>query len=309
MNIDNIIKQYLDGQSTASLSKEYDISLYKLRRLLIANNVPIDSTRGDFKPKSNINNNFFKRIDSEEQAYILGLMYSDGNITPYLTVQGLPYSYRVRIRLQEQDNSNLKKISKCICSTDLVLIYTVDNPKWSNIASLQISNLQLGQDLISLGCTPNKSATISLPSYNEVPKELYRHFLRGFFDGDGGCTSKAPIVIGFTSNKNMCDQIQQYFKSEYAVNFRDFCDRKNGYGSITLSGRDNCYKVYKLLYSDCTLFLERKKKAIETVLIDSKRSDLSSKPIEYQQIIEARRIKTASNLELLYPKINVIPQI
>lgn len=41
-------------------------------------------------------------------------------------------------------------------------------------------------DLIRLGCVPNKSLILKFPSENIFSNpELIRHFIRGYFDGDG----------------------------------------------------------------------------------------------------------------------------
>ena len=39
--------------------------------------------------------------------------------------------------------------------------------------------------LISLGCTPRKSLTITFPSERQVPQHLQKDFVRGYIDGDG----------------------------------------------------------------------------------------------------------------------------
>lgn len=39
--------------------------------------------------------------------------------------------------------------------------------------------------LCELGCIPNKSLILKFPDENLVPKNLIKHFIRGYFDGDG----------------------------------------------------------------------------------------------------------------------------
>lgn len=297
-----IISSYLSGKGIHLISKDLNLSEYKIYNTL--KDIGIVRSENKIKTDPKLDINYFKNIDNENKAYILGLMYSDGNLSPYNSKYGIVKSYKLRIRLQENDHDILKKISILICGRDITTIHTRHNKNWSNIASFQIGNMELGKDLIKLGCPPNKSNIISLPTFDQVPKELYIHFLRGFYDGDGGITKKAPIVMSFTSNRNMCIQLQKYFKDEYNILFKDYYERKNGYGSITISGRDNCYELYKLLYSDCQLYIDRKKNTIEFCLLDSKKCDLSAYTTNQANKIEENRKKNGLKLKELYPPVN-----
>jgi len=261
-----ILQEYNTGKTVAELSNEYKVSKNRIYTFLRDNGIILYKRRG-FKTNPNIDVNFFKTIDTEEKAYILGLMYSDGSLSPYWSKdRNHICSYKLRIRLQEQDGEILRKISYILCKEDLVKIIIRRTKNWSNIASFQLGNITLGKDLVKLGCTPNKSSTISLPSFDKVPEELFRHFIRGFYDGDGGIKKTLPIVMSFTSNKAMCNQIKEFMETKYGIIFAPYKERENGYGSVVLSGRDNCYKLYKLLYEECSIFLNRKKSLIERVI-------------------------------------------
>ena len=41
------------------------------------------------------------------------------------------------------------------------------------------------EDLIKLGCVPNKSLTVKFPTEEQVPKEFLSSFILGLIDGDG----------------------------------------------------------------------------------------------------------------------------
>ena len=125
--------------------------------------------------KFSINQSFFKKIDSPEKAYFLGWVYADGTNSG----QG------VCIRLQEEDADVLKKLNKLINSNKpLILVdYSKTHPNWKKQYSLSLYSKKIAQDLEQIGCVKNKSnKNISFP---EIPKELKRFFIRGFFEGDG----------------------------------------------------------------------------------------------------------------------------
>ncbi len=56
------------------------------------------------------------------------------------------------------------------------------NSKWKKAYRLQIGSKVMFHDLLSLGLMPNKSLVLQMP---KVPTEFLRHFVRGYFDGDG----------------------------------------------------------------------------------------------------------------------------
>ena len=51
---------------------------------------------------------------------------------------------------------------------------------------VSFTNEKLKDDLIKFGCIPIKSKIIKYPTF--LQEELERHFIRGFFDGDGCIT-------------------------------------------------------------------------------------------------------------------------
>jgi len=79
-----------------------------------------------------------------------------------------------------------------------------------------VSNKHFWNTLNDLGCTPRKSLTLKFPDINIFKsKDLIRHFIRGYFDGDG-CFSyhksktKITPVVGFIGTKEMLESIQRY---------------------------------------------------------------------------------------------------
>jgi hypothetical protein len=279
--MEEIIRRYKSGESTITLSKEMGITPYSFRKKLKECGIIMEKRKG-FKTNPKLKTDFFEKVDTEEKAYILGLMYSDGNVMPYTSKTGVICSYKLRIRLQESDHEILRRISKIMCGDDLVKILPRKEKNWSDIASFQIGNISLGRDIIRLGCPPNKSRIIRFPTEEQVPHELLRHFLRGFFDGDGSCTTKAPIGVSYVSNEIMCKQIREYFLKN-DIRFADYYHHKNGYGTINMTGRDNCYKLYKFLYGDCSLYMERKRNTLINTIRMSQGKGRYTKEVLYER--------------------------
>jgi len=125
------------------------------------------------------NSHYFDQIDTPNKAYILGLIYADGNNY---------YSnghYMITIVLQEDDYSVLERIRNEI-EYDNPLKYdklSIRNPRHKNVYRLVINDEHMSKQLQILGVVQNKSLKISFPDY--ITSDLMSHFIRGYFDGDG----------------------------------------------------------------------------------------------------------------------------
>src|SRR6185503_6997190 len=50
---------------------------------------------------------------------------------------------------------------------------------------LRIDNKKICLDLNNLGCVPRKSLILKFPTPKQISHKWLRHFVRGYFDGDG----------------------------------------------------------------------------------------------------------------------------
>lgn len=168
---------YLAGLSSLKISKELKVGVITIQRVLRQSNIPIATTKMMLRmghTKYFYNKNFFKSIDTPEQAYWLGFIAGDGCIKEK---RGEYFSLIFTLHLS--DKSHLQKFKKCIQYTGKVLEYKYGDTK---AARLDIASDNLCLDLINLGITPNKSLTIT---DQVIPKYFQRHFIRGLFDADG----------------------------------------------------------------------------------------------------------------------------
>ena len=132
------------------------------------------------------------------------------------------------------------------------------------------------QDLTNKGCGQAKTFTLTFPTVQQVPSELIHHFMRGYFDGDG------TIHIKFDKNK---DQLQfkvigtyeflrgyenVFLNKLYKVIPKEdlpFATKEhNNIRTLAYGGNGICRKIYRFLYKDATVFLERKKSIFEEII-------------------------------------------
>ena len=157
----------------------------------------------------------------------------------------------------------------------------------SNQYRLAIANKHISERLTELGCCKNKTHIITFPSEEQVPKHLQRHFIRGYFDGDGDCTlntSKSKVEKGvyiYSASYSLLCEFEFYMK-KVGIKFNNIV--KSGkniliYKSVpsTISYKD----YFNFLYKDATIYLQRKfdkfnnfvKQRRSTTIIDNPKKD------------------------------------
>jgi len=202
------------------------------------------------------NENFFEIIDSEEKAYWLGFIAADGCINiPHQRGNEFRKRYRISLVLSNKDIKHLEKFKSSINFSDSIKVYTNKNQNNYETCRIVIHSQKMFNDLIDKGLTPRKSLTL-LPPKN-VPYELIRHWIRGYFDGDG-CVhitkSTGYIIIIILSTKEVLNYILTYSNLNSKINrqkgHKIYQIRKNGKKALTF---------LSYIYNDSNIFLDRKK--------------------------------------------------
>ncbi len=118
--------------------------------------------------KHYVNEGFFKTM-TPKSAYVLGLVFSDGNITQH---------HRC-LSFSSKDKDLLELVRELIETSAEIRYEHNKNGEWWN---LYIYRKALVETLLPYGVTPAKSKTIIFP---KLPEEVLPDFIRGVFDGDG----------------------------------------------------------------------------------------------------------------------------
>ena len=219
----DIIEAYIEGETALGIAKRYNTHDNTIRRILKNNNIKLRGNQITSR-KYKINENYFDEIDTPNKAYILGLLYADGN-------NHIPNN-TVSIALQEEDVEILHWINKEIESTRPISFSQKhkDNNNLKNIYVLGITNMHISQILEKKGIVANKSLVLKFPLFLE--EHLYSHFIRGYFDGDGhigveGGGSRVCIA----SSKDFCEGLLEFLKEktpEARFRIRDTKNIKTG---------------------------------------------------------------------------------
>lgn len=135
---------------------------------------------GVFIQEYEVDDDFFKVIDTEEKAYILGFFFADGT-----TMEFNGKLIGVSFTQLEQDVDILEKIKSAMKSSNVFYKETQKTNEKTKY-KLSIRSKQLAKRVRELGAGPKKSLTLKFPDENIFKsKDLIRHFIRGYFDGDG----------------------------------------------------------------------------------------------------------------------------
>ena len=255
---DEIIHYYsVQGNSVSKIAKIYSCNPSVIRRILVQHGIEI--RKNDFYSAKSFDKDFFKRIDSEEKAYLLGFIYADGCVS----------NNTFSIKLSIKDLDLLVKIKEILSSSHKIV--THENKSGYGIGNisccLAINNSELAEDLISLGVFRNKSKTLKFPTENQVPKSLINHFIRGYFDGDGSVhgSIKYPCISIF-GTQDFLSGVMESFKEIIPTKSSIYKYKNKDIYYISLGGHNQILKIYQYFYKEASIFLGRKKDRFEEIL-------------------------------------------
>ena len=216
-----------------------------------------------------IRDSFFDNIKTEIQAYLLGFHCADGCVDNRRNT--------FRIQLQEADSEIVYMFKDFVAPDSRLFTFEPRTgfDKRSNktyikgkMFGIDIYCKKLNSGLEKWGFGQNKTYNeLHLPN---IDKSLIRHFIRGYFDGDG-CIS---WFVRKLDKKHRFPNInaQVIFTSKTKTLFEEIINYLNDYNithcSIFNYKQRNCYmlciskselpKLFHLLYDDSNFYLKRK---------------------------------------------------
>jgi intein/homing endonuclease len=253
-------EEYLNGSTIKEINFKYKtdaIHQFQLHNLETRN----PSKTKKLREKLNIqqyNNKYkylFESVENEIEAYILGFWFADGWVG----------DTQAGIKIHKNDIEIVQKMKNYI-SEDITL--QVSN----NTCGFVTSNEELLHNLINLGCVRNKTyKQLNIPNINS---NLFRHFIRGYFDADGTIyKDRKWLKVNICSiNLQFLKDISKILESNN-IKTRINIEIREGKKMRTPQGESyNCKNMYRMfvsksedfklfyeyLYKDSTIFLERK---------------------------------------------------
>ena len=146
--------------------------------------------------KHKVNESFFSSW-SNEMAYVLGWIFTDGCLHPGRILDPTRHTTLTipRFTLAQSEKEPLEKILSLMDSDSTILYRRRENYDGITAGALYYFHINSGRiyaDLISLGLKPDKSKDIAFPN---IPEAYLRHFIRGCWDGDGSVHFQNEILV------------------------------------------------------------------------------------------------------------------
>ena len=241
---DEIIKLYNSEKhySIQSIAKTLSISPSSVWRCLRKNSI----IRGNnsFK-KFNYNEGRFKNIKTEADAYWLGFLYADG----YNNV----IKNEVELTLQYEDIDTVINFKEYIGDGKIKKVIKSGFPQ----AQYRFVNKTISNNLEKHGCTMNKSFTKEFP---QIKTNLIRHFIRGYFDGNGNvtvCNNTITFKI-YTASEKFAYSLKNILEKELETKI-NIHKRKNVF-ELSKTEKKIVKKFCQYIYKYSKIKLERKYK-------------------------------------------------
>ena len=228
------------------------------------------------------NQNYFENIDTPQKAYFLGFIATDGCIhKPKQEKQDI-----LRICIQENDKEILELFKKELDTNQPIKLEKRTATK--HYVSLEISSQKIVDDIRALGIDYAKTYKCVIPN---ISKELFPHFIRGYFDGDGSIIIRDKLyscsIVGYYRNLVLLKEFLESKNIFCGLNEAKSKKYNGGkFGQLICNDKITNYCFLKLIYSDCEEFrLTRKyERAIDMI-----------KSIETKQEIRNKQIVTYYN--------------
>ena len=249
------LEEYLDTpeeqRSLTKLGQKYGIKRQTLSKHLKDRGYEVIN----YQNRLRCNETVFDKIDNEEASYWLGFLYADGNISSV--------GNRLEVHLSIKDLSHLEKFRRFLnLSTE---IRSGIDSRGYGFCHLSIRNKHLWNTLNNLGCHPQKSLNLKFPNQNIFKgdkKELMKHFIRGYIDGDG-CLSifknknSYRTELGLVGTKEFLEYVNKLFKNKGYIRNKSCKNWENKAYDLRFSDVPSRI-IARFLYENSNIYLERK---------------------------------------------------
>ena len=273
--INQCVDMIKSGNSITDISDELKMDMDTIRNIANEYNLIISVKKVSRDIKNiDFNDNYFENIDTEEKAYFLGLIYSDGNVREH---NG---GYYLSIELKREDKYILEKLATELKCKNKIY----DRDRKTNFGESHMSNFtscnskKIFDDLARFNIVPDKShTTTSFINIEElIPNNLIKHFLRGLIDGDGTIskryTTRQNVIAIYQNEINFCYEFDRLLKksmNDYDLYENIIVNKNTGVYNLRYRRIDDIKKICDFLYNGSSIYLKRKYQLAELYFKES----------------------------------------
>jgi hypothetical protein len=208
--------------------------------------------------KITINKDFFK-LWTPAMAYVLGVIYTDGNLIPGRNRDASYTGGVSRFTVAQKEPELLEKVL-ALMDCNAKLYRGTQQLTGNAFYQFHINDESTYDDLLRLGLKPKKSLTLEFP---QMPGVYVRHFIRGCWDGDGSVyfEKKGSACASFISGsrifvEGMISQLDKLGLPPRTI----YRSKTNKAYNCRYSGDKQCGRLFHIFYHGVpdTMYLSRK---------------------------------------------------
>jgi len=251
---------YRKGLSCYNISRRYGCSKSPVYDI-IKNSGLMRPSKNMYRFKYSTSDAYFDIIDSEEKAYFLGLLLSDGCIyRPERATQ------RVQLQITALDAYIVDRLATILNRKSY---RCPARGRTKESSCLTVTSDHMVEVLRSYGFTDRKSTdNHESKVFDHVPPELMHHFIRGIFDGDG-CISvrnKTGKISGLYMMGNLQDMLR-ISNVLSCIGCTIVAPRSHSsIYRLSWYSKEDITIIMNYLYCDATIYLDRKKNRFDTFI-------------------------------------------
>ena len=247
-----------EKESVSFIAQRFSSYPTRIRNILTKEGIEI--RRHHKKVNKFLKEDFFETINSEEKAYWLGFLFTDGSVVPKKGTN----SMTIRLDVQLRDKEVIENFKKAV-NSEGKLTYSKHkkNGRESESVLTTITSKKMADDLAQYGVIPNKTYnTKHLPS--NIPKEYWKDFLRGCIDGDGSIYINhngeytTPVIYFCSYHQSCCEDFLRMIKEICPITGHNNVLKEKGTYRITFKKKEDVQQLATVLYKDSNISLTRK---------------------------------------------------
>jgi transposase len=248
-----MVEAYLGGRSAQRVADDFGFKTDKtVLDVLHKRGVAVKEGSRDYALDS-CWHEAFADVQTEEQAYWLGMLITDG----WISKASEKDAWQVGLQLKESDLAHIEKFKAFLKSDSKISrVKKIHEGKTYWMYRLMVNSRQMKRDLEKYGVVERKSDKTFLP---ELRPDLMRHLLRGILDGDGCIFRSYGVLEGVTFSGSEClvRTIAVLLNATLGV-AQNKVRGKGMCKSHAWAAREDVSRILNFLYNDCHVALERK---------------------------------------------------
>lgn len=256
-----LVQEYLDGTTVSSLMVKYGFKTKKSITDKVKKHLGNNYQNGVREAKQNRRsfNYSFEQINNEFDAYLIGLLLTDG----YITTRGTD----IGIDLNDEDCiSFLAKGLNCKYST-------YENPITKNKKyRIILSSKEEVEKIARFGIVKNKSLSLQKPNLLKEEEKFIPYIIRGIIDGDGSIGATpigTPVFRIYSASKDFILWVKECLENKmYMQDITIFKKTNNDSDNLIYEINNSClintYKLLALSYNKSFGMNRKYKKLKET---------------------------------------------